>query len=73
MNILFVCHRFPFPPNRGGKIRPFHMIRHLSRKHRVVVVTLAHSQEELQQGAGLTEHCDDVLAEVRALADAGII
>ena len=64
MNILLVCHRFPYPPNRGGKIRPFHMIRHLSRKHRVVVATLAHSQEELQQGAGLFDYCSEVLAEV---------
>ena len=30
MKILYVCHRFPFPPKRGGKIRPFNMIRHLS-------------------------------------------
>ena len=30
MNILYVCHRFPFPPKRG-KIRPFNMIRHFSR------------------------------------------
>jgi len=22
MNILYVCHRFPFPPKRGGKIGP---------------------------------------------------
>lgn len=64
MNILFVCHRFPFPPNRGGKIRPFHMIRHLSQRHRVVVATLAHSQDELEQGAGLKHHCSEVLAEV---------
>jgi sugar transferase (PEP-CTERM/EpsH1 system associated) len=64
MNILFVCHRFPYPPNRGGKIRPFNMIRHLSQRHRVVVATLAHSQEELQQGADLSKHCSEVLAEV---------
>ena len=30
MKILYVCHRFPFPPKRGGKIRPFNMIRHLA-------------------------------------------
>lgn len=64
MNILFVCHRFPYPPNRGGKIRPFHMIRHLARKHRVVVATLAHSEEERAQGADLRKHCDEVIAEV---------
>src|SRR5262249_19316242 len=64
MKILFVCHRFPFPPNRGGKIRPFHMIRHLSSKHSVVVASLAHSQKELSEGARLREHCDDVIGEV---------
>ena len=64
MNILFVCHRYPYPPNRGGKIRPFNMIRHLSQKHRVVVATLAHSQEELAEGSALREHCSEVLAEV---------
>ncbi len=64
MNILFVCHRLPFPPNRGGKIRPLHMIQHLSRKHSVVVASLAHTQQELEQRAGLKEHCAEVLAEV---------
>lgn len=64
MNILFICHRLPFPPNRGGKIRPFNMIRHLSQKHSVVVASLAESEEELQEGAGLREHCSQVIAEV---------
>jgi hypothetical protein len=39
MRILYVCHRFPFPPKRGGTIRPFNMIRHLAqiaRRHRVL-------------------------------------
>lgn len=31
VNILYVCHCFLFPfPLKGGKIRPFNMIRHLS-------------------------------------------
>ncbi len=64
MNILFVCHRLPFPPNRGGKIRPFHMIQHLSQKHAVTVASLAHSQVELERGTGLHAHCAAVLAEV---------
>lgn len=64
MKILFVCHRFPYPPNRGGKIRPFNMIRHLSQKHDVVVGSLAHSVEELQEGSGLKEYCTEIIAEV---------
>lgn len=64
MKILFVCHRFPFPPNRGGKIRPFHMIEHLGRNHSVVVASLAHTEEELKEGQPLKQHCHEVIAEV---------
>jgi len=64
MKILFVCHRLPYPPNRGGKIRPFNMIKHLSRRHSVVVVTLAHSKRELLHGADLKNYCEEVICEV---------
>ena len=64
MKILFVCHRLPFPPNRGGKIRPFHMIEHLNRKHSVVVASLAHTEQELKDGQPLKDHCQQVIAEV---------
>ena len=57
MNILFVCHRFPFPPKRGGKIRPFNMIRHLGERHRVTVASLVRSDQEAKEGAGLGAHC----------------
>lgn len=57
MNILFICHRFPFPPKRGGKIRPFHMIKHLSATHRVTVASLARSDEEAREGEGIAPHC----------------
>lgn len=35
MNILFLCHRIPFPPNKGDKIRSYHMVRHLAKEHTV--------------------------------------
>lgn len=64
MRILFVCHRLPFPPNRGGKIRPFNMIRHLHQKHEVVVASLAESQDEREAGRELDKYCAEVLVEV---------
>lgn len=64
MKILFACHRFPFPPNRGGKIRPFNMIRHLSQKHELFVASIAHTQLELAEGAGLKEYCAEIYNEV---------
>lgn len=64
MKILFASHRYPFPPNRGGKIRPFNMIRHLSQKHEIVVASLAHTYQELDEGAGLKEYCAEIYSEV---------
>tara|TARA_R110000772_G_scaffold129051_4_gene237019 strand:- start:36365 stop:37621 length:1257 start_codon:yes stop_codon:yes gene_type:complete len=28
--LLFLCHRIPYPPNKGDKIRSFHLLHHLS-------------------------------------------
>ena len=65
MRILFVCHRVPFPPKRGGKIRPFNMIRHLGELgHQVTVASLARSAAELAEAAPLSSHCERTLIEV---------
>jgi polysaccharide biosynthesis protein PslH len=58
MKILFLCHRLPYPPKRGGKIRPFNMIRHLARRHRVTVATIARSAEEMAEGQQLRDYCE---------------
>jgi sugar transferase (PEP-CTERM/EpsH1 system associated) len=57
MKILYLCHRFPFPPKRGGKIRPFNMIKHLHATHEVTVASIARSPEEAEEGRGLAEYC----------------
>lgn len=58
MNILYVCHRFPYPPKRGGKIRPFNMIRHLTASgHRVTVCSLVRSEAEAEEGRGIAPYC----------------
>jgi sugar transferase (PEP-CTERM/EpsH1 system associated) len=57
MRILFICHRFPFPPKRGGKIRPFNIISHLNRSgHEVHVASLVRSDEEAAETAGIDGH-----------------
>ncbi|RME66102.1 MAG: sugar transferase, partial [Alphaproteobacteria bacterium] len=34
-DILFLAHRIPYPPNKGDKIRSWHVLAHLSERHRV--------------------------------------
>jgi sugar transferase (PEP-CTERM/EpsH1 system associated) len=67
MKILYVCHRFPYPPKRGGKIRPFNMIRHLAGRHEVTVASLVRSEAEAEEGRGIAPYCHRFeMAQVRA-------
>lgn len=33
--ILFLAHRAPFPPDKGDKIRAYHLLKHLAARHEV--------------------------------------
>lgn len=41
LRILYLCHRVPYPPDKGERIRAFHQVRALARRHRVSLLTLA--------------------------------
>lgn len=38
-NLLYLVHRLPFPPNKGDKVRSYHLLRHLAARHRVFLGT----------------------------------
>lgn len=38
-NILYLVHRLPYPPNKGDKVRSYHLLKHLAAKHRVFLGT----------------------------------
>ena len=46
--ILFICHRIPYPPNKGDKIRSFNFIRHLAGNHEVYLAFLIDSKDDLK-------------------------
>jgi len=65
VRVLFICHRVPFPPRRGGKIRPFNIIRHFTGQgHRVTVASLARNEQEREEARGLEQHCERAIVEV---------
>jgi len=45
-DLLFLAHRVPFPPDRGDKIRSFHILRHLARDWRIHLCAFAESEAE---------------------------
>jgi polysaccharide biosynthesis protein PslH len=57
VRILYLCHRIPYPPNKGDKIRAFHHIRVLAARHDVDVFTLADDERDLAYRDALAAHC----------------
>ena len=38
-NLLYLVHRLPYPPNKGDKVRSYHLLKHLVKHHRVFLGT----------------------------------
>lgn len=57
MRILYLCHRVPYPPNKGEKIRAFHQLRSLGEQHEVDLFTLADQPEDMAHRPALLKHC----------------
>jgi polysaccharide biosynthesis protein PslH len=53
MRVLFLTHRLPYAPNRGDRIRAYHMLRVLAQRHEVDLVSLVHDAQEEAAAAGL--------------------
>jgi sugar transferase (PEP-CTERM/EpsH1 system associated) len=47
LRALLLTHRLPFAPNRGDRIRAYHILRHLQPIARVDLVSLVHDAEEI--------------------------
>lgn len=58
--LLYLPHRVPYPPNKGDKIRTYHLLRFLSRHYRVYLGTFADLAEDLAHEAALRELCAEV-------------
>jgi sugar transferase (PEP-CTERM/EpsH1 system associated) len=52
-DILFLCHRVPFPPDRGDKIRSYHLLEALRRIARVHVGCLAEDARDFELASEL--------------------
>ncbi|HEY5722975.1 MAG TPA: TIGR03087 family PEP-CTERM/XrtA system glycosyltransferase [Allosphingosinicella sp.] len=76
--ILFLAHRIPYPPDRGDKIRSWHLLRHLGTLGRVHLACFADDEEDKAHLPALRDAMGGALGEthveVRTLgkAEAGL-
>jgi len=59
-NILYLVHRLPYPPNKGDKVRSYHLLKHLARRHRVFLGTFIDDPEDEVHVATVRALCADL-------------
>ena len=45
-NLLYLVHRLPYPPNKGDKVRSYHLLKHLAARHRVFLGTFVDDPDD---------------------------
>lgn len=71
-DVLFLAHRVPWPPDRGDKIRAFHVLKHLARGHRVHVAAFADDPADLDRVSGLALGETRIVWRGKSQARAGV-
>ncbi|GAB4330854.1 MAG: TIGR03087 family PEP-CTERM/XrtA system glycosyltransferase [Bacteroidales bacterium] len=60
MKILVLLSRFPYPLEKGDKLRAYHQIRHLSRSHELHLVALSDCPVSEADRAALKPYCQTI-------------
>jgi len=59
-NLLYLVHRMPYPPDKGDKVRSYHLLKHLAARHRVFVGTFIDDPEDVAHLEALRAMCADL-------------
>jgi sugar transferase (PEP-CTERM/EpsH1 system associated) len=61
MRVLFLTHRIPFPPDKGDKIRSFHIMDYLAQRHDVYLATMIEDSADVRFVARLKPRVSQIL------------
>lgn len=75
-NLLLLVHRLPYPPNKGDKVRSYHLLKHLAKKHRVFLGTFVDDPADEAYVDIVRSYCQDLhvgritprIAKIRSLS-----
>lgn len=71
MKILWLKSELLHPVDKGGKIRTYHMLKHLAREHRVTYLSLVTGHEPADAYVRAREYCHRLVAVPWAAASRG--
>ncbi|MDY0747237.1 TIGR03087 family PEP-CTERM/XrtA system glycosyltransferase [Paucibacter sp. R3-3] len=60
MKVLYLVHRLPYPPNKGDKVRSYHLLKHLASQHEVHLGTFIDDPDDEQHLPRVRELCADL-------------
>ena len=74
-DILFLVHRIPYPPNKGDKIRSFHLLQHLAKSYTVHLAGFIDDKHDVQYESLVRQWCGEtqfvrlhpLLAKIKSL------
>jgi sugar transferase (PEP-CTERM/EpsH1 system associated) len=55
--LLYLCHRIPYPPNKGDKIRSYHLLKFLCEHYQVYLGAFIDDPEDWQHKPLVAEMC----------------
>lgn len=58
MKIFVLLSRFPHPLDKGDRLRAFHQVAELSRRHEIVLCALAHEEVSAESHAAVSAVCE---------------
>jgi len=67
-DIIFLAHRLPWPPDRGDKMRSYHILRALAAHARIHLFAFAEDAAEMQDAEALRPHVASMYVEMRSSA-----
>jgi sugar transferase (PEP-CTERM/EpsH1 system associated) len=59
-NVLLLVHRIPFPPDKGDKIRSYHLLRHLASRYKVLLGAFVDDPDDWRHADQLKQWCTEV-------------
>lgn len=62
MRILYLVHRLPYPPDKGDKVRSYHLLRHLAARHEVLLGTFVDDPADEPHVETVRRWCAEVMA-----------
>jgi sugar transferase (PEP-CTERM/EpsH1 system associated) len=67
VRILFLTHRLPYAPNRGDRIRAYHLLHEMSKIANVSVFSLVHDEDEAAHAGDVPFATDVTIAPITRL------